>query len=92
MADFVHSELTERYLKRAALFWKFTRDAKLARLQKEARSAAWDNLKWNWSALGISAEAKAAADKLGLVPSEIFAHPQVVAKNENLMKYYRLLA
>ena len=39
MADFVHNELTERYLKRSALFWKFTRDAKLARLQKEARSA-----------------------------------------------------
>lgn len=92
MRDLVHNELTERYLKRAALFWKFTRDAKLARLQKEARSASWDNLEWDWKALGISPAAKAAADKLGLVPSEIFAHPEVVAKNEKLLKYYRLLA
>jgi len=92
MAKFVHNELTERYLKRAALFWKFTRDAKLARLQKEARSASWNNLVWNWSDLGISPEAKAAADHLGLVPSEIFANPEVVAKNPNLLKYYRLLA
>jgi hypothetical protein len=42
--------------------------------------------------LGISSEAKAAADNLGLVPSEIFAHPEVVAENPNLLKYYRLLA
>jgi XcyI restriction endonuclease len=92
MAAFVHNELTERYLKRAALFWKFTRDAKLAHLQKEARSASWKNLKWNWTELGISADARTAADKLGLVPSEIFAHPEVVAKNPDLLKYYRLLA
>jgi hypothetical protein len=92
MAKFVQNELTERYLKRAALFWKFTRDAKLARLQKEARSASWSNLVWNWSDLGISADAKTAADKLGLVPSEIFAHPQVIVANPKLLNYYRLLA
>jgi hypothetical protein len=92
MAEFVHNELTERYLRRAALFWKFTRDAKLAQLQKEARSASWRNLEWDWKKLGINAEARAAADKLGLVPSEIFAHPEVIRKNEALLKYYRLLA
>ena len=82
MAKFVHNELTERYLKRAALFWKFTRDAKLAALQKEARSASWNNLSWNWRELGISPEGKSAADNLGLVPSEIFAHPEVIAKHQ----------
>lgn len=92
MAEFVQNELTERYLKRAALFWKFTRDAKLAALQKEARSASWKNLKWNWKSLGISGEGRAAAEKLGLVPSEIFAHPEVVRKNDAMLKYYRLLA
>ncbi len=92
MPDFIHNELSDRYLKRSALFWKFTRDAKLARLQKEARSASWKNLAWNWNDLGISSEARAAADRLGLVPSEIFAHPEAVSKNPELLKYYRLLA
>lgn len=92
MAEFVQNELTDRYLRRAALFWKFTRDAKLAQLQKQARSASWRNLEWNWTKLGITAEARAAADKLGLVPSEVFAHPDAVGKNEALLKYYRLLA
>src|SRR3989442_11707421 len=49
-------------------------------------------LAWNWKDLGISPDAKNAADKLGLVPTEIFAHPEVVAKNATLLRYYRLLA
>lgn len=49
-------------------------------------------MEWDWERLGITVEARSAADKLGLVPSEIFAHPEVVQKNEALLKYYRLLA
>jgi hypothetical protein len=92
MPDLVHDELTERYLKRARLFWKFARDAKFAKWQREARSAAWQSLQWDCSKLGISAEAKQAAEQLGLVPSEVFAHPEVLQAHPDLQKYYRLLA
>lgn len=88
----VHTELAERYLKRASLFWKFSRDAKFAKWQREARSASWRNLVWNWSDLGISAEARDAAERLGFVPSEVFAHPEVIQRTPDLQKYYRLLA
>jgi len=39
MPNLIHSELTDLYLKRASLFWKFSRDAKFAKWQREARSA-----------------------------------------------------
>ncbi len=39
MPNLIHSELTDRYLKRASLFWKFSRDAKFAKWQREAMTA-----------------------------------------------------
>jgi hypothetical protein len=84
--------LTDRYLKRASLFWKFSRDAKFAKWQREARSASWRNLVWRWEELGISQEARETAERLGLVPSEVFAHPDVIMQNPDLQKYYRLVA
>src|SRR5207247_1458941 len=92
MPDFVHNELSDRYLKRSRLFWKFARDAKFAKWQQEARNATWQNLQWDWPKLGISAEAKQVAERLGFVPSEVFAHPEVLKTNPDLQTYYRLLA
>src|SRR5256885_9649407 len=92
MANLVHNELTERYLKRSSLFWKFARDAKFAKWQQEARSAAWQNLQWSWDELGISDDARQVAERIGFVPSEVFAHPEVLRKSPDLQKYYRLLA
>ena len=40
MPDHFQTELIERYLQRSALFWKFSRDAKFARWQKEARNVS----------------------------------------------------
>ncbi len=92
MPNLIHSELTDRYLKRASLFWKFSRDAKFAKWQREARSASWRNLVWRWEELGVSQEARETAERLGLVPSEVFAHPEVILQNPDLQKYYRLVA
>src|SRR2546425_7373425 len=92
MPNLIHSELTDRYLKRSSLFWKFARDAKFAKWQQEARSAAWRNLQWTWDELGISDDARQVAERRGFVPSEVFAHPEVLRKNPDLQKYYRLLA
>jgi hypothetical protein len=92
MPNLVHNELTDRYLKRSALFWKFARDAKFSKWQRDARSAAWQQLDWNWEALGISEEGKQVATRLGFVPSEVFAHPEVLGANPELQNYYRLLA
>src|SRR5437667_8165750 len=92
MANLVHDELTDRYLKRSSLFWKWARDAKFAKWQQEARNAAWRNLEWEWDQLGISHDARQAAERLGFIPSEVFAHPAVLQKNPDLQKYYRLLA
>jgi hypothetical protein len=92
MPSLVHTELTDRYLKRASLFWKFSRDAKFAKWQREARAASWCQLRWQWEQFGISPEAREAAERQGFVPTEVFAHPEVIRKNPDLQKYYRLLA
>lgn len=91
MADHLESELIDRYLKRSALFWKFSRDAQFARWQKEARNAAWRTLQWDRAVLGISDEGKDAAQRLGLAPTEVFAHPEVLKEKPELFEYYRLL-
>ena len=41
MSDHLKDELRQRYLARAILFWKCTKDSKFAKLQQLARSAAW---------------------------------------------------
>ena len=92
MSEHLETELLDRYLKRSSLFWKFSRDARFANWQKQARSAAWNALDWNCELLGITDEGKAAAERLGFVPSEVFAHPQVIQKKPELFEYYRLLA
>lgn len=92
MADFLQNELVQRYLKRSALFWKFSREVRFARWQKEARSASWKALKWDCSKLGITSEGKVAAERLGFSPSEVFAHPEVLQEKPELFDYYRLLA
>jgi|SRR5579884_3380852 len=92
MSEHLDTELVDRYLKRSALFWKFSRDARFAKWQKLARGAAWNALEWNCEPLGISAEGKAAAERLGFVPSEVFAHPQVLDRRPELLEYYRLLS
>lgn len=92
MPDFLQNELVQRYLKRSALFWKFSREARFARWQKEARSAAWKTLRWDCKKLGITPEGKASADRLGFAPTEVFAHPGVLKEKPELFDYYRLLA
>ena len=92
MADFLQNELVQRYLKRSALFWKFSREARFARWQKDVRAAAWKTLTWDCSKFGITSEGKAAAERLGFSPTEVFAHPEVVREKPELFDYYRLLA
>lgn len=85
-------KLTDRYLSRSVLFWKYSQDAEFAKLQKAARAATWKNLVWNWAGLGVSIEGRAAAERLGFVPTEVFAHPEVLKAKPKLLEYYRLLA
>jgi len=40
----------------------------------------------------VTPMARAAAERLGFVPSEVFAHPEVLAASPELEAYYRLLA
>jgi hypothetical protein len=92
MAEHIQSELAERYLSRAGFYWRRVRDSRFGIWQKQARSASWQNLVWNWSELGISDAAREAADSLGFVPGEVFAHPEILAARPELADYYRLLA
>lgn len=92
MKNHLRGELLDRYLKRSALFWKFSRDAKFARWQKESRNAAWKSLVWDCGELGITVKGKEAAERLGFAPTEIFAHPEVIKDNPELFEYYRLLS
>lgn len=92
MSEHIKAELRQRYLSRALLFWKFARDAKFAKLQHLARTAAWRNLVWDWQVLGITPAGKSAAEAFGFVPTEVFAHPQVLAEHPKLFEYYRMLA
>ncbi len=92
MPDLIKSELRQRYLSRALLFWKCARDAKFAKLQRLARTAAWKNLEWDWQVLGITQAGKSAAEAFGFVPTEVFAHPNVLQEHPELFEYYRLLA
>jgi hypothetical protein len=85
-------ELRRRYLQRALVFWAFVHDARIHEWQKLARKATWRELKWEWPALGITAQAQDAASNLGFVPSELFAHPEVIAREPSLFNYYRMLA
>jgi hypothetical protein len=68
------------------------RDAHFKDWQRKARSASWQNLKWDWDQLGVTLIARQTADRLGFVPSEVFAHPEVLAASPELVEYYRLLA
>ena len=92
MPDHLRDELRQRYLARAILFWKCTKDSKFAKLQQLARSAAWMNLSWDRQLLGITDEAASAAQAFGFVPTEVFVHPDVVNSHPELFEYYRLLA
>lgn len=91
MPDYLQNELVRRYLARSALFWKFSREAKFARWQKDARNAAWKALEWDCEDLGISPEGKAAAERLGFAPTEVFAHPAILKEKPELFEYYRLV-
>ncbi len=92
MANHIQRELAERYLARAGFFWRKVRDSRFKDWQKRAHSAAWANVVWNWSELGISETARKAAENLGFVPSEVFAHPDIIAAHPELLDYYRLMA
>ena len=85
-------ELRTRYLDRAKLFWKFVRDAKFGELQKLARKSSWAQLKWQWKLLGVTVAVREAAENLGFVPSEVFAHPDAIRQAPELFDYYRMLA
>lgn len=65
MAEHIQSELAARYLLRSLLFWRKVRDSRFGEWQKRARSAAWKNVVWNWSELGISdSEAAKALEQI----------------------------
>jgi hypothetical protein len=92
MAEHLHLALEKRYMARSGFFWRQVRDSHFKDWQRQARSATWKNLVWDWEALAITPMARAAADRLGFVPSELFAHPEVLAASPELEDYYRLLA
>jgi hypothetical protein len=92
MADHIGDELAERYLQRATFFWRNARDANFAKLQHYARSASWKTLAWDWDSLGITKTARKIAADLGFVPTEVLAHPEVIAAKPRLFDYYRMLA
>jgi hypothetical protein len=92
MSNRVQTELAERYLARAGFFWQKVRDSRFRDWQKRARSAAWKNLVWNWNELGISESGREAAESLEFVPSEVFAHPDIISAQPELIDYYRLMA
>jgi len=92
MPDHLLDELRERHAARSLLFWKLVKDSKFAKLQQLARNAEWQNLTWDWAALGVTEEAVAAARSFGFVPTEVFAHPAAIDGQPELLEYYRLLA
>jgi hypothetical protein len=92
MAEANVTALRERYLARSGFFWRHVRDARFNEWQLRARDASWENLIWNWEQLGISTVARETARRLKFVPSEVFAHPEVLAASPELLDYYRLLA
>ena len=92
MANHIQAELAERYLTRSIFFWRKVRDTRFKDWQKRARNAAWNNIVWNWSELGISQAAREAAQTLGFVPSEVFVHPAIITASPELIDYYRLMA
>ncbi|MGD1083520.1 MAG: hypothetical protein ABSA47_02070 [Verrucomicrobiota bacterium] len=66
--------------------------AKLGDWQKMARGASWNNLVWKWRRFGISDCARRAAEDLDLLPSEVFAHPDLMATHPELAGYYSFVA
>jgi hypothetical protein len=60
--------------------------------RKRVFKGPWNNLVWNWRKLGISAFGRKAAERLELVPSEVFAHPDMICEHPELAEYYRLMA
>jgi hypothetical protein len=92
MPEHLPLALEERYAARSGFFWRHVRDSHFKEWQTEARNATWANLVWEWEALGITPAVRAAAKRLEFVPSEIFAHPEVLAACPELENYYRLLA
>jgi hypothetical protein len=92
MAEHLPLALEERYMARSGFFRRRVRDAQFEDWQRQALSATWRNLVWDWEALDITPAARAAADRLGFVPSEVFAHPEILAISPELEDYYRLLA
>lgn len=92
MPKTLQESLQERYLARSGFFWQQVRDSSFKDWQKKARGASWQNLSWDWDELGITLVARQAAERLGFVPSEVFAHPEVLAASPELLNYYRLLA
>jgi hypothetical protein len=92
MPEHIQSELAARYLLRSVLFWRRVRDSRFREWQRRARSAAWKNVVWDWSELGISEKARTVADSLEFIPSEVFAHPDIISADPELAGYYRLMA
>ena len=84
MAENIHLTLEAQYTARSGFFWRKVANSSFKRWQRKARSATWRNLAWDWELLGITSAARAAADRLGFVPSEVFAHPDVIVASPEL--------
>jgi hypothetical protein len=69
-----------------------TRKTRPSDWRKRVLKGPWINLVWNWRKLGISACGRKAAESLDLVPSEVFAHPDMISPHPELAEYYRLMA
>jgi len=86
------SKFAKRVFSPSGFVWPTSGKARPSDWRKKALKGSWNNLVWNWRKLGISAVGRKAADSLELVPSEVFAHPDMIYKHPELAEYYRLMA
>ena len=86
------SKFGERTLLNSGFVWPRRLVARPWHWRKVAHRGLWSNLVWKWDKFGISASGRAAAKRLELFPSQVFAHPDIISEHPEMSEYYRLMA
>jgi len=81
--------LTKSYRARAQLFHNGVKASKIDLLIAEIDDIDETNLDWSDEQLGLSKVALERVKKIGGLPHQVFAHPQVIMKRPHLIAYYR---
>ncbi len=92
MPNKIPSKRAERTLSKSGFVWPKSIVARPMVWRKVAHTGSWNNLVWKWTTLGISSSGCNAAERLELFPSEVFAHPDLIAAHRGMSDYYRLMA